>query len=375
VPAARTCIVSDVGDPGYPGRVAENERLRAAREGLPSTRRPGRYASREELAERVARWISEHDERGREHPFDANHLGKLERGTVRRPGVLIRSALCAVLDATEADLGFTAEAADARLDTIGAGLARPDDAAVDAVAAVLARLRRLEDVTSAAEVVSAVRSQLAVATRLAENACGTMWDRAVGLLSELEQYLGWLAIPLQRWGESRTHLDRTAMVAMEVGDPMRLSMALSFAAYRNMLRRDVNSALALSRAAERENVDQGHRTYLAFQRAELLAYDNQRTDAVNALLEADGDLDRLSASDGQPDDAGYWYTPAVLLGNRGLVRDAMGEHTAARGAAWDALATMPAEWATAEWSTQQRALATGGTTPTAGRVLSPVADG
>src|SRR5699024_12191209 len=104
------------------------DRFRAAREGLPSVRCPGRHAAREELAERVARWISDHDHHGRDHPFDANHLGKLERGTVRRPGTLIRSALCAVLDATEAELGFTAEAADARLDTIGAGLARPDDA-------------------------------------------------------------------------------------------------------------------------------------------------------------------------------------------------------------------------------------------------------
>src|SRR5699024_12769983 len=123
--------------------------------------------------------------------------------------------------------------------------------------AVLGRGRRWGGGPSAAEGGSGVRSQLAVATRLAENACGTMWDRAVGLLSELGQDLGWLAIPLQRWGESRPHLDRTAMVAMEVGDPMRLSMALSFAAYRNMLRRGGNSALALSRAAGRGNVDQG----------------------------------------------------------------------------------------------------------------------
>lgn len=344
---------------GYPGFVAANERLRAAREGLPSTRHAGRYASREELAERVARWICDHDDRGREHPFDANHLGKLERGTVRRPGALIRSALRAVLDATDAELGFAADTDDERLVAVGSGRVRPDDATVDAIAAVLAQLRRLEDLTSAGDVVSAVRTQAAMATRLADNATGATRHRAVALLSELEQYQGWLAIPLQRWSESRTHLERAAMLAMEAGDPMRLSMALSFAAYRNLLRRDVNSAIALSQAAARENVDLGHRTYLAFQRAELLAYDEQRKAAVQALVEADEELDRLAASDGRIDGAGYWYTPAVLLGHRGFVLSALGEHAAATTAAADALAAMPHEWANAEWAAQQRALANG----------------
>lgn len=339
--------------------MAANDRLRAAREGLPSMRCPGRHASREELAERVARWISGHDSRGRDHPFDANHLGKLERGTVRRPGTLIRSALCAVLDATEAELGFAATADDERVAAVESGRARPDAAAVEAVASVLARLRRLEDVTSAAEVVPAVRTQTGLATRLAQEAVGATRQRAVALLSELEQYQGWLTIPSQRWGDSRAHLDRAATLAMEAGEPMRLSMALSFAAYRNMLRRDVRSAIGLSQAAAREDVEAGHGTYLAFQRAELLAHDNQRNAAVTALLEADEQLDRLSASDGQPDDAGYWYTPAVLLGHRGFVLDALGEHDAARTAAAEALGAMPDEWANAEWAAQQRALANG----------------
>lgn len=294
--------------------MAANDRFRAGREGLASARRPDRHASREELAEHGGRWISGHDGRGRDHPFDANHRGKLDRGTVRRPGTLIRSALCAVLDATETELEFAANADDERVVAVESGRAPPDAAAVEAMATVLARLRRLADVTSAAEVVPAVRAQTGLATRLAQEAVGAARQRAVALLSELEQYHGWLAIPLQRWGDARAHLDRAATLAMETGEPMRLSMALSFAAYRNMLRRDVRSAIALSQAAARDDVEAGHGTYLAFQRAELLAHDNQRNATVTALVEADEQLDRLSASDRQPDDAGYWYTPAVLLG-------------------------------------------------------------
>jgi hypothetical protein len=62
--------------------------------------------SREELAEAVALWAADHDDKHREVAFDANHLGKLERGTVRCPRQPYISALCAVLHATPTELGF-----------------------------------------------------------------------------------------------------------------------------------------------------------------------------------------------------------------------------------------------------------------------------
>jgi hypothetical protein len=52
--------------------------------------------SREELAEAVALWIADHDDKHREVAFDANHLGKLERGTVRYPRQPYLNALCAL---------------------------------------------------------------------------------------------------------------------------------------------------------------------------------------------------------------------------------------------------------------------------------------
>ena len=65
--------------------------------------------SREELAEAVAVWLSDHDAKGREYAFDAGHLGKIERGVVHRPRQHHIAALCAVLAATEAELGFGPE--------------------------------------------------------------------------------------------------------------------------------------------------------------------------------------------------------------------------------------------------------------------------
>jgi hypothetical protein len=83
-----------------------NRLLRAARERTPSRHCPQAYMAREEVADAVAQWIAEHDDKGRSVAFDANHLGKLECGTVQRPQRLYIDALCAVLNATPAELGF-----------------------------------------------------------------------------------------------------------------------------------------------------------------------------------------------------------------------------------------------------------------------------
>lgn len=83
-----------------------NHLLRAARERTESRRTPGTHMSREEAAEAVSLWLAERDPKGREVAFDAGHLGKLERGVVGRPRDHYVAALCAVLGATEADLGL-----------------------------------------------------------------------------------------------------------------------------------------------------------------------------------------------------------------------------------------------------------------------------
>jgi hypothetical protein len=88
-----------------------NKLLRAARERTASRRVPGTHMSREEVAEAVALWVKERDERHRDVPFDANHLGKLERGAVRRPRPVYVAALCAVLGTTETELGLSREPA------------------------------------------------------------------------------------------------------------------------------------------------------------------------------------------------------------------------------------------------------------------------
>lgn len=82
-----------------------NERLRRARERMPSPGGADRPMSRQELADLVNSYLFDVTESV--HSLDANYVGKLERGDHRWPSALYRQAFRAVLKAAaDADLGF-----------------------------------------------------------------------------------------------------------------------------------------------------------------------------------------------------------------------------------------------------------------------------
>jgi tetratricopeptide (TPR) repeat protein len=337
---------------------APNDRLRLAREAMSSRLHPGTPMGRDELAGLVRDWITRNDPRGRLSAFDGNHLGKLERGQVRRPGPMVRAALCAVLDASEMDLGLVPAREVERVAQALSGAVSTDSQAIQAVADVLASVRRLEDATGAGDVLPTVQAQRAMVTRLADNARGPVRGEAVGLLSELEQYLGWLSIPLERWDDSRKHLDRASVLALEANDPQRLAMALSFGAYRNLRRGDLRSAEALNDAAGRDDrVNVGLRTYTQFQRAEVLAKDGQKSDALKSLGTADKLVGELPEDPDELPADGYWYVPSFFHGQRAFVLHALGDKQAAARTAREAIDALPEDWRDAEWAGRRRALA------------------
>ncbi|MBV8540012.1 MAG: hypothetical protein JO268_05590, partial [Pseudonocardiales bacterium] len=177
---------------------------------------------------------------------------------------------------------------------------RADDAAIEALAAVLVGIRHLEDETSAAAVFPSVQQQQNLADQLAAGVRAQGRPTALGLSSEIHQYLGWLSIPLGRWDDADRYLDRAAVLAVEADDPLRLSTALSFQAYARLRRGDLRKADSLSEVAQRDTrVHIGLRTYITYQRAEVLARDNDRASAVHLLTEAD----RMGAA-GRGADAG-----------------------------------------------------------------------
>lgn len=364
--------------------MTRNHQLEAARQSVPSPRVPGACLSRDELAEAVNDWL--HRNVGQSGALDGQYVGRLERGAVRRPGRDYRAGFRAVLGIEEdAELGFVTassshaplrvsqspapEAAgdplatplapddQARLTHVSRCARRVDRPALDSLAEVLASVRRLEDETSAADVLPSVLAQRSLIDRLATEAPQQLHSTAVGLASEIEQYLGWLAIPGRRWEDSRHHLDRAAVLALQADDPQRLATALSFQAYRSMRCDELPTADALSQAAGRDTrIETGLRTYLVFQRAEILARSGDKQNAVKLLSDADHMIDHLPPVDELPS-SGYWYTPAFFLGQKAFALDALGDSDAARDSAAACLAEMPPEWATSEWATRRRALA------------------
>lgn len=310
---------------------------------------------RGELAAEVVSWIAAREPVRGPHPFDANHLGKLERGSVRRPGALIRAALCAVLGASEAGLGFSPHPEGERLARTVSGQVATDATALSAVADVLASLRRLEDVTGPSEVLPVARAQHGLASRLADNARADVRPASVGLLSELEQYLGWLhmAPTIERWRNSQQHLDRAATLALESDDYLRLSTALSFAADRHMRVGASVAAASPNEAASRDQrVPVALRTFNAFQKAHILVGNGTAREVTRALIEADRLAEQLPPV-GELPPSGYWYTSWFFHGERAFVLDSLGDHQEASRLAGEALASIPQEWTNGEW-TQRR---------------------
>ncbi|MGY0234114.1 helix-turn-helix domain-containing protein [Longispora urticae] len=85
---------------------APNNALRNAREQMLSPSGSGEPMSRQELAELVNHALFENT--GHEHALDANHIGKWERGEIRRPLPHYLTALRRILKAgSNAELGFS----------------------------------------------------------------------------------------------------------------------------------------------------------------------------------------------------------------------------------------------------------------------------
>ncbi|WP_146134778.1 XRE family transcriptional regulator [Actinopolyspora mortivallis] len=330
-----------------------NDHLKAARHAAESARVPGEHMSRAELAERVNAWLAEHT--GRPGALDRHYLGRLERGQIQRPGRDYRAAFRAVLGATDHDLGFAPDPRAERLRRAARHPRTADATALSQAADMLSTVRRLEDETSASAVLPSVAAHAELVNHLAEESKHTA--EAVGLASEVSQYLGWLKIAREEYGHAQAHLDSAARLAMEADDPQRLATALSFSAYRALLLGNYSQAANLNRASLRDSrVDPGLRAYGHLQGAEIAAHQEDTRTATRMLTQADRLIENAPDPQELPDGS-YWHIPAVLNGHKGFVLHALGDTEQARQAARESLEAMPEAWARAEWAAGHRVLA------------------
>ncbi|SDK76981.1 hypothetical protein SAMN04487820_112129 [Actinopolyspora mzabensis] len=330
-----------------------NDHLKAARHAAESARVPGEHMSRAELAERVNAWLL--DNTGRPGALDRHYLGRLERGQVQRPGRDYRTAFRAVLQASDRDLGFALDPRTERLRRAAQHPRRADTTALSQAADMLSTVRRLEDETSPTAVLPSVAAHAELVNYLADESKHTA--EAVGLASEISQYLGWLKIARDEYGDAQSHLDRAARLALEADDPQRLATALSFAAYRALLLGNYGQAANLNRAAMRDSrVDPGLRAYGHLQGAEIAAYDGDAHTATRMLTQADRLIENAPDPQELPDGS-YWHIFPVLNGHKGFVLHALGDAEQARQTARESLEAMPEAWTRAEWAADHRALA------------------
>lgn len=298
-----------------------------------------------------------------------NEISRYERG-VRVPSVPTLRVLAEVLGTDLRHLealraGAAAVLDDEQVDRLSYVTAHPrsvDTPTVEALSAMLAANRVLEDEIGAAPVREPVRAALGLAEQLASDARAPVRPALVGLVSELCQYLGWLHIPTRRATDVFTAadqraaalLDRAAVLGMEADDPHRVGMALSFKAYLHLGIGDLRATAALNQAARRDRrVHTAQRTYFTFQTAEVLARDGDRHAARTELAAAEALMQQVPAD---LPSWGYWYTPAFFAGSRALVLHALGERAEARQAMAESIAAMPVTWQRAEWADRRRAL-------------------
>lgn len=240
--------------------------------------------------------------------------------------------------------------------------ARVDSGALEALAAMLAAQRRLEDALGSEAIVAAVQENLDVAERIAREAPDHLRRRAVGLLSEYAQFRGWLAIPMGRWADAQRWTDRAIVAGIEAGDRVRTATALSFSAYRHLVvaRSGGGSAMAalgLNEAALAYGRDiPGLGLQIRYQHAEILARTGDRRRAVAMVAEADAAVDSLDVED--LPSSGYWYTPAFFLGSKAIVLHYLDDPAAPRMMV-ESLSAMPREWRDSEWAAYRRSLVEG----------------
>jgi transcriptional regulator with XRE-family HTH domain len=281
-------------------------------------------------------------------PIDPGHLSRVLKDLKPASADLARR-LDEELDAD----GALVELVDERLAQATENGLQVDPAVLDRVTDMLAATRRLEDVSSAATVLPTVREYLSMVTRFAAMARPSVRPGAVGLVSELHQYAGWLHVPMRRWSAAERLLDRATVLGMEANDPQRTTTALSFAAYTAMRQGNTRKAAALSEAARRDtSVHPGLRTYVTYQAAEILAGDD-RNAAYELLSEAERMVDRLDPT--ELTEHTYWYTPAFFRGTHAFVLDKLGERDRAKEVMAESLADLPEEWRTSEWAERRRA--------------------
>ena len=190
---------------------------------------------------------------------------------------------------------------------------RIDPAALDALAALLAAQRRLEDAIGAAAVVGPVAAQLDVVTALAGDARGQLRPRLVSLAAQWAQYAGWLHTATQDPRGAERLWSRSLEWATEAGDRDLIGTVMSFRGYAAEARGEIGAMIGLSRVTIGDPaVFVGQRAYDRYQLARGLAYTGDAGAALDALAAGDDEARAAAEYTGVIPPWHYYRSPSFF---------------------------------------------------------------
>ena len=199
-----------------------------------------------------------------------------------------------------------------------------------------------------------IERQMALSDHLLTGCRMTIRERVAALNGEMHQYVGWLHKASGDSLGAHRHLDRALAIGVEIDDPDLTSMALSFKGTTALDDGDPGSAVALSRAAVRDDrVFIAQKAYNAFQEARGHGaagdvYAVERAVGTGEELAQRAVEEQRNAPPGQ-----YWYGPGFFTVQRGLAWHSLRDPGHAQRAADDldrGIGELPEDEQGAEWA-------------------------
>lgn len=240
-----------------------------------------------------------------------------------------------------------------RMQHVAARPATVDRATVDALAVVLAGLRRLEDAAGPAAALAGVDSQWPLITAITRDACGPIRRAAVDLAGQWAQFAGWLALASGDHRGAAAAWDQALDHATEVGDRDLIATVLSFRGHAAWLRGELGPAVGLTEAALRDpEIYVGQRAYDRYQLARALAATGDQRAARDALARGVDLAAEMEEHHGERPPWHYYRTPGFFDLEAALVWGQLGDQGQAEVALERGLAGLPPDQRQAEWLQQ-----------------------
>jgi transcriptional regulator with XRE-family HTH domain len=229
--------------------------------------------------------------------------------------------------------------------------ARVDRGVIDALAAVLAGQRRLEDAIGPAALVMPVGAQMEQITAMLRDTRGPHHEPLGRIVAEWTCYVGWLYAAVRQDARALEMFGRAEELADDFEDGVVATEATSFNGYvarrRGRFRAELRASYAALGTAGTHPVQHIFNT---LQAARAYASLRERERARRLVDDAAGRID--DASDPPP--LGYWYTPAFFQLYTGMVLGDLGEYGDAADMLRMGIESLPAEQRGAEWMAEYR---------------------